>query len=179
MVYNANTETWDFDDGEKFTLRHMAHGDAIKEQKFVRKLSVESRYLRFHGSIKELNKEDLERFTNPDPLNEEALIMLRKGESLEEEIGVARFIIDPDNEGCEFAIVVADEWQNRGLGAKLMNALINHAQARGLRRIYGSVLKDNAGMLQFIKGLGFEETIDPDDSSLILVTKYLKDSSGS
>lgn len=178
MVDNANTGKWDFDDGEKFLLRHMAHGDAIKEQKFVRKLSVESRYLRFHGSIKELNKEDLERFTNPDPLKEEVLIMIHKGESLEEEIGVARFIIDPDDEGCEFAIVVADEWQNLGLGAKLMKSLINHAQARGLKRIYGSVLKDNPGMLQLAKGLGFEETTDPDDSSLILVTKYLKDSSG-
>lgn len=178
MVDKANTETWNFDDDERFLLRHMAHGDAIKEQKFVRKLSVESRYLRFHGSIKELNKEDLERFTNPDPMNEEALIMLYKGESLDEEIGVARFIIDPDEEGCEFAIVVADEWQHRGLGAKLMKALINHAQARRLKRIYGSVLKDNPGMIRFIKGLGFEETIDPDDSSLILVTKHLRDSLG-
>jgi len=174
MVENTNTETWTLDDGEKFTLRHIAHGDAIIEQKFVRKLSVESRYLRFHGSIKELNKEDLERFTNPDPLDEEALIILHQGETSQEEIGVARFIIDPDGEGCEFAIVVADEWQNCGLGAKLMKALINHAQARGIKRIYGSVLKDNPGMLQFANGLGFEETIDPDDSSLIMVTKYLR-----
>lgn len=177
MIDNTNTETWTLDDGEKLTLRHMAHGDAIKEQNFVRKLSVESRYLRFHGSIKELNKDDLERFTNPDPLDEEALIILHQVESSQEEIGVARFIIDPDGEGCEFAIVVADEWQHRGLGAKLMKSLINHAQARGLKRIYGSVLKDNPGMLRFINGLGFEETIDPDDPSLIMVTKYLNVSS--
>jgi len=175
MVDNANTETWTLADGKELTLRRIAHGDAVIEQKFVRKLSVESRYLRFHGSIKELNKEDLERYTNPDPLNAEALIILYKGESTEEEIGVARFIIDPDGEGCEFAIVIADEWQNRGLGAKLMKALINHAQDRGLKRIHGSVLRDNPNMLQFVKGLGFEETSDPDDSSLILVTKYLKD----
>lgn len=173
MADDANTETWTLDDGKKLTLRHIAHGDAIIEQKFVRKLSVESRYLRFHGSIIELNKEDLKRFTNPDPLNAEALIIVHKGETAEEEIGVARFIIDPGGEGCEFAIVVADEWQNRGIGAKLMNALISRAKSRGLKRIYGSVLKNNPGMLQFIKGLGFKETTDPDDPSLILVTKYL------
>jgi acetyltransferase len=174
MVEDANTETWTLDDGKKLTLRHIAHGDAIIEQTFVRKLSVQSRYLRFHGSIKELTKKDLETFTNPDPLNAEALIIVYKGE-IEEEIGVARFIIDPDGKSCEFAIVVADEWQERGLGAKLMKALISHAQSRGIKRIHGSVLKNNPGMLQFVKGLGFEETADPDDSSVMLITKYLRD----
>ena len=65
MVDNTDTEIWTLDDGKKITLRHIVPGDAIKEQKFVRKLSVRSRYLRFHGSIKELNKKDLETFTNP------------------------------------------------------------------------------------------------------------------
>ena len=55
MVEDANTETWTLDDGKKLTLRHIARGDAIIEQTFVRKLSIQSSYLRFHGSIKELN----------------------------------------------------------------------------------------------------------------------------
>lgn len=175
MVDDTNTETWTLDDGKKVTLRHIAPGDAIIEQAFVRKLSVQSRYLRFHGSIKELNKKDLETMTNPDPLNAEALIILYKGEINEEEIGVARFIIDSDGKSCEFAIVVADEWQKRGLGTKLMKALISHAQSRGIKRIQGSVLNDNPGMLRFVKGFGFEETTDPDDSSVVLVVKYLSD----
>ena len=175
MVDDANTETWTLDDGKKLTLRHITHGDAIIEQKFVRKLSVQSRYLRFHGSIKELNNKDLETFMNPDPLNEVALIILYKGEINEVEIGVARFIIDSGGKSCEFAIVVADEWQKRGLETKLMKALISHAQSRGITRIHGSVLKENSGMLQFVKGLGFEETTGPDDPSVVLVTKYLRD----
>ena len=173
MVDNPNTEIWTLDDGKKLTLRHIAHSDAIIEQTFVRKLSVQSRYLRFHGSIKELNKKDLEMFTNPAPLNAEALIILYKGEINEEEIGVARFIIDPDGKSCEFAIVVADEWQKRGIGAKLLTSLIKHAQSRGIKRIYGSVLENNSGMRQFVKGLGFEETKVPDDDSDLLVIKNL------
>ncbi len=175
MIDNIDTEIWTLDDGEKITLRHIAPGDAMIEQTFVRNLSVRSRYLRFHGSIKELDKKELKTFTNPDPLNEEALIILHKGEIKEEEIGVARFMIDSDGKSCEFAIVVADEWQNRGLGAKLMKALISHAHARGIKRIHGSVLKSNPAMLQFVKRLGFEETTDPNDSSLMLVSKYLRD----
>ena len=175
MGDDTNTETWTLDDGKKLTLRHIAPGDDIIEQAFVRKLSVQSRYLRFHGTIKELNKKDLKKLTNPDPLNAEALIILYKGEINEEEIGVARFVIDSDGKSCEFAIVVADEWQKRGLGTKLMKALISHAQSRGIKRIQGSVLNDNSGMLQFVKGLGFEETTDPDDSSVVLVIKDLRD----
>jgi acetyltransferase len=79
MVYDASIQTWTLDDGKKLSLRHIAPADAIKEQAFVRKLSTQSRYFRFHGSIKELNKKDLEKFTNPDPLNTEALIILYKG----------------------------------------------------------------------------------------------------
>lgn len=173
MAYDADVETWTLDDGTKLSLRHILPGDAVKEQAFVRKLSSQSRYFRFHGSIKELNKKDLETFTNPDPLNTEALIILYNGGTIEEEIGVARFIIDADGKSCEFAIVVADEWQKRGLGAKLMKALIKHAESRGLKRIYGLVLENNPGMRQLAKGLGFEETKFADDYSELMVTKNL------
>jgi len=173
MVNDAGMETWTLDDGTKLSLRHIVPGDTVKEQAFVRKLSTQSRYFRFHGSIKELNPDDLETFTHPDPLDTEALIILYNGGKIEEEIGVARFMIDPDTISCEFAIVVADEWQKRGLGARLMKALIKHAQSRGIKRIHGSVMESNSGMRQFVKGLGFAETIDPDDNSVVLVTKNL------
>lgn len=177
MAEDANAETWTLDNGKKLTLRHITPGDAVIEQAFVRKLSAQSRYMRFHGTIKELNKKDLAMFTNPDPLNAEALIILYKGEKDEEEVGVARFVIDPDGNGCEFAVVVADEWQERGLGEKLMQALISHANLRGIKRIHGSVLKNNSDMLQFVKGLGFEVTADPEDSSVLMANKYLSDQS--
>jgi len=173
MAYDASMEKWTLDDGQELSLRHITPDDAVREQSFVRKLSAESRYFRFHGSIKELNKKDLEKFTNPDPLNTEALIILHKGETDEEEIAVARFMMDADGKSCEFAVVVADEWQRRGIGAKLLTSLIEHAQSRGIKRIYGSVLEDNSGMRQFVKGLGFEETRDPDDHSDLLVMKNI------
>ena len=173
MVYDASIETWTLADGKKLSLRHIAPGDAVREQAFVRKLSAQARYFRFHGSIKELNKKDLEKFTNPDPLNTEALIILYKGEINEEEIAVARFIIDADGKSCEFAIVVADEWQKHGIGAKLLTSLIKHAQSRGIKQIHGSVLEENSGMRQFVKGLGFDETKAPGDDSELLVIKNI------
>jgi acetyltransferase len=167
--------TWTLADGEKLTLRHIAPTDAAREQAFVRGLSPQSSYLRFHGTIKDLSKKDLEEFTNPDSRNAVALIVLCSGETGEEEIGVARYVIDPDGANCEFAIVVADAWQKRGIGTRLMNALIKHLQASGVKRISGSVLKGNSAMREFVKQLGFAETNIPDDPSILLVTKHLTD----
>jgi acetyltransferase len=165
--------TWTLDDGTELTLRHIAPTDADREQAFVHGLSAQSSYLRFHGTIKELSKKELKTFTEPDSRNAVALIVLHSGETGEEEIGVARYVIDPDRADCEFAIVVADAWQKRGIGTRLMNALISHLQASGIKQISGSVLKSNSAMLKFIKQMGFEETSIPDDPSTVLLTKHL------
>ncbi len=165
--------TWMLADGTKLLLRHIAPTDAAKEQAFVHGLSVQSSYLRFHGTLKNLSKKELKNFTEPDSRNAVALIVLHSGESGEEEIGVARYVIDPDRANCEFAIVVADAWQKRGIGKRLMHALINHLQASGIKKISGSVLKSNSAMLKFIKQLGFAETTIADDLTTVLVTKQL------
>ena len=173
MSHDDSTETWTLADGERLTLRHIAPTDAVKEQAFVHGLSPESSYLRFHGTIKDLSKKDLKKFTEPESRNAVAMIVLHIGETGEEEIGVARYVIDPDGANCEFAIVVADTWQKRGIGTRLMNSLIKHLQASGVKRISGSVLKRNSAMLKFIKQMGFTETDDPDDPLTLLVTKHL------
>ena len=167
--------TWTLDDGQTLTLRHIAPADVVKEQAFVRGLSPQSSYLRFQGTIKELSKKDLKKFTDPDSRNAVALIVMHRGETGEEEIGVARYVIDPDGANCEFAIVVADVWQKRGIGTRLMNALIRHLQVSEIKRISGYVLKKNPAMREFIKQLGFAETNIPDDQSILLVTKHLMD----
>src|SRR5450759_626455 len=168
-------ETWTLDDGSMLTLHHIAPGDAAREQAFVRGLSTQSSYLRFHGTIKELIKKDLKKFTDPDSGNTVALIVVHDGATGEEEIGVARYVIDTDGKNCEFAVVVADDWQKRGIGTRLMNALIRHLQVSGVKQISGYVIKRNSAMRKFIKQMGFTETNIPDDSSMLLVTRHLLD----
>jgi acetyltransferase len=165
--------TWTLADGTKLTLRHIGSADAAREQTFVQGLSRQSSYLRFHGTIKDLSKKDLKEYTEPDARNAVALIVLHNGEKGEEEIGVARYVIDPDRMNCEFAIVVADAWQKRGIGTRLMNALISHLQVSGVKQISGSVIKSNSAMRRFMKQMAFEETNIPDDPSTLLVTKHL------
>jgi acetyltransferase len=173
MSQDDSEGIWTLADGTKLTLRHIASADAAREQAFVHGLSAQSSYLRFHGTLKDLSKKDLKKYTEPDSRNEVALIVLHSGEKVEEEIGVARYVIDPDRANCEFAIVVADAWQKRGIGTRLMKALISHLQVSGVKQISGSVIKSNSGMRKFISQMGFAETNITDDSSTLLVTKYL------
>jgi acetyltransferase len=74
------------------------------------------------------------------------------GETL---IGVARYVLERNNESAEFAIVVADSWHGRGIGSRLLAKLIDVARRRGLKRLYGDILATNRPMLELARKLGF------------------------
>jgi acetyltransferase len=111
----------------------------------------------------------LVRFTQIDYDREMAFIAVTRDEGREVQIGVARYVEDASGESCEFAVVVADAYQGKGLGSQLMGALIETARARGLRRMEGEVLSENAGMLTMVRHLGFGEHPHPEDPNLRLV----------
>lgn len=55
----------------------------------------------------------------------------------------ARSIANPDGVSGEFAIVVADEWQHKGIGSRFMGVLIETAQRRGFKRMEGKMPTEN------------------------------------
>jgi acetyltransferase len=173
MTHNVYEGNWTLADGEKLTIRHTAPADAEREQTFVQELSRESSYRRFHGTKKDLGMKELKEFTQPDKRNAVAIIVLVSTEKGEEEIGEARYVINPEWTNGEFAIVVADKWQKRGIGTRLMNALITHLKVCGVEQISGSVIKSNMAMRKLMKQMGFEEINDPDDPSTLIVRKKI------
>lgn len=147
---------WRAADGTRLRVRPMVPGDAAREEAFVRALSPRSRQLRFMSGVRELSPHQLQRFTHPDPARELALVALRQAPDRPDElVAVARFALDAAGDSCEFAIVVADGWQRRGLGRHLMARLIEAATARGLCVMWGRVSADNHGMLALARSLGF------------------------
>jgi acetyltransferase len=162
-------------DGTQVIIRPIAPQDAEREQAFVRGLSPESRYFRFMNTLSELSPQLLERFTHPDAQREIALVALNGAQEtdLSEQIAVARCVlVDADGPG-EFAIVVADRFQARGLGHLLMRELVDCARARGWPRIEGLVLWNNTDMLELMRTLGFVITPSPDDAHLRVATLVL------
>ena len=150
-------------DGAEVTLRPIRPEDAVREQAFVHALSNEARYFRFHDSLRDLTPRMLAHFTDIDYHDHLALIAVNEAESPPLQIAVCRYIVDPDGQACEFAIVVADAWQGRGLAMLLMEALMAAARARGVRRMYGDVLASNHKMLALTGRLGFTSRRHPED----------------
>jgi acetyltransferase len=161
-------------DGTLVSIRPIAPEDAQREQAFVRGLSPESRYFRFMNTIRELSPEMLEGATHPDPAREVALVALIHEAPEPRQIGVARCVrADPQADSAEFAIVVADQWQGKGLGSLLMLELIGAARSRGVRRLEGWVLATNHAMLELMRSLGFEIGSTPDDARMRQVVKAI------
>lgn len=151
-------------DGRSVRLRPIRPEDAAMERAFVAALSPASRYFRFMGSVRELTSAMLARFTQIDYDREMAFIATTRENGDEVEIGVARYVTNPDGESCEFAVTVADPWQRRGLGTGLMRALMERAVACGLRRMRGEILAANTGMTVLAERLGFLVRRHPDAS---------------
>ena len=79
---------------------------------------------------------------------------------------LVRYATSPDGESCEFAIVVAEDWQHRGLARRLMGVLIETARDRGLHSMNGLFLSNNDRMLKFVQSLGFVLHNDPEDNTV-------------
>jgi acetyltransferase len=156
----------DLPDGTSLRLRPIRPEDAQLEQRFVRNLSLESRYFRFHQGLLELTPEMLVRFTQIDYDREMAFVAMVAAEEGDDEIGVARYVATPDGQSCEFALVVADAYHGRGVGTALMHALIGAARDNGLREMTGEVLTENHTMLELVRNLGFRVEAHETDATL-------------
>jgi len=160
-------------DGTALTIRPIRAEDAQSEQDFVRKLSPQSRQMRFMGSVKELSQDMLVQFTQIDYSREMALIATTVGGGREIQHGVARYSINPDDTSCEFAIVVSDDLQHQGIGTRLMQALMDAAREQGIARMEGTVLARNSGMLQLMKDIGFSQKRELNDAGVYNVECWL------
>ncbi len=162
-----------FKDGVRWTIRPIRPEDADSLQRFIRELSERSRYMRFVSMMRELTPRMLARYTQVDYHRELALVATifapnpaHRGYPQEVIIGLAHYLRHPDSRAAEYALVIGDQWQRRGLGAQLMCTLIEAARAQGLSYIDGVVLAENRPMLALMTSLGFQVDSDVSDSTL-------------
>jgi acetyltransferase len=159
-------------DGTVLHVRPIRPEDADLERAFVNGLSEQTRYYRFFYRIAELTPAMLARFTQVDYDRELALVAIvaPDADGPQAFVGVARYIANPDRVSAEFAVVVADAWQHRGVGRVLMRGLIVCARRRGLERLEGTILRANDPMHAFVRSLGFSIADDPDDATQVIAT---------
>ena len=115
------------------------------------RLSPESRYRRFFAPVAHLSERDLDLLTRVDHHDHEALVALVPATG--EGIGVARYV-RTGADVAEPAIVVLDDWQGRGVGTRLLDALVERARDEGVRRFEALVLAYNAEAIHLLSSLG-------------------------
>ena len=161
-------DVWHLPGGRRVTVRPVLPQDAELEQAMVRALSPASRYQRFFSPIRELPQGWLERLTQIDYRQQQALIAETFVGEQAVAVAEARYVVDATGREAEFAVVVADDWRHLGLARRLLQALLRAAAEAGLQRMVGDVLATNQAMLSLARSLGFDVVRHPDGGAQVL-----------
>jgi len=138
-------------DGTPVDVRPIRPEGADALRRAFDRLGPESRYRRFMAAVPRLSESSIRYFTQVDHHDHEALVALEPGTG--EGVGVARYVrTAPDT--AEAAVTVADDWQARGAGTLLLDALAARAREEGVAHFTASMLATNHEMLDLFRKLG-------------------------
>jgi acetyltransferase len=140
-------------------VRPIRPEDALLLSELFDTLSPQSIYYRFFFPMKKLSQEMMARFTQIDYDREIALVAISESGFEEKMLGAARVILQQNMKDAEFAVLVGDPWQGKGIGAQLLQTCLDIARERHLQNIWGVALAKNTGMLALGRKLNF--TIHP------------------
>jgi len=156
------SEQWRTRDGWMVTIRAIGPGDEARWTAFVEGLSPATRYKRGGTRLEALTPALAHQRVTLDLEREFALVAVASNGDASPIVGVAR-CQRHDHERWEFMLVVADKWQRRGVGRRLMSAVDGEISRRGAPTLEGLVLATNRGMLDFVQRLGFR--VEPSEIS--------------
>ncbi|MEB0047535.1 MULTISPECIES: GNAT family N-acetyltransferase [unclassified Pseudomonas] len=159
-------------DGRHILIRPLEEKDRDREYAFIKRLSAESRHMRFLAQVNEPGTALLNQLMDTDNKQRTAYIALVHENGQLIEIGISRYAATGEHE-CECAVTVADDWNHLGLGTALMEHLIKAARQNGFRQMYSVDASSNGPMRELAKALGFETHNDPDDSRQVIHRFFL------
>ena len=141
--------------GEHIVIRRAKPKDKALYWDFLRDVTAEDLRLRFFAHIGELTAAEADKLGHLDHSHE--MVFLALDERTGQMLGLVRLKDELDEQTSEFAILVRSRLKGHGVGWLLMQRVIEYAKEKGLRRVYGDVLAENASMLQMAAELGFHE----------------------
>jgi acetyltransferase len=147
-------------DGESFTIRPIRPEDEPKMVEFHRTLSEKSVYLRYFQAFNLSQRVEHERLTRISFIDYDRTMALvaehtNKETGEGEIVAVGRLTKAPGRNEGEFALLVSDPFQRRGLGVELLSRLLAIGRDEGLERIVAYMLSENRGMRHICEKLGF------------------------
>jgi acetyltransferase len=160
---NQYTESFRLRNGEEVTVRAIRPEDEPLIIDLHGRHSERTIRMRFFSLVKTLSRESLIRLCHLDYDREMALAAVQTKGGKSSILGVSRYYLHPETGAAEFALVVGDSHQRQGLGRHLLTRLIEIAKGRGVRRLQGPVLRENAPMLALTASLGFGPPVSVDN----------------
>ena len=144
-------------DKTKILLRPIKPEDEYLWLDMFKSFSQQSVRFRFFRMIKEADHAMRVRYCNIDYDREMGIVAEIEENGVKRFLGVTRIILPPgETDEAEFALIVADKWQRRGLGSEFLDFTFEIAKKKGVKRIVGEVLKDNTPMISLCKEKGFD-----------------------
>jgi acetyltransferase len=132
----------------------------------LRSCSRESLYQRFRYVFHWETHEVASRYCFIDYDREMAIVAEYSEDGKKKLLGVGRMVADPDHVTAEYAILVKDTWQNRGVGGLITDYCFDVAKQWGVKRIIAQTSSDNPRMVSIFEKRGFE--IIPDESGSVI-----------
>ena len=158
-------------DGTPILLRSICPEDEPLMIRFHETLSDESVYFRYfeHLSLQERTRHArLARICFIDHDREAAVVAVHDDPATGQSaiVGVGRLIKFHGRAAAEFAVVVSDRWQRRGLGTMLLQKLVQIGREERLGLIQGTILGGNSAMCRLCERVGFKVRPRPDAAEL-------------
>lgn len=139
--------------GDEISVRAVRPDDARRIADMVERSAPRDILFRFGSPMRRLPESLAQRLAGIDLSRDMAFVAEADGEIL----GVARMAREPDDISAEVAIMVRSDAQHHGLGRLLLERLMDHAQAHGVRHLWGLVRQDNALVLMLAREAGFSQ----------------------
>jgi acetyltransferase len=159
-------------DGTPITLRPIKPEDEPLWLALLASCSRESIYSRFRYFFFWQSHEVASRYCYID-YDRELAIVAETGEGAERRIvGIGRLAAEPGRDSAEYAVLVQDAWQDKGLGGLLTDYCLGIAKQWGVRTVTAITTTDNPRMVAVFEKRGFRIVNDL-ESSLVEVSKEL------
>lgn len=134
--------------GDTPTFRSVFSGDKQSLTDFYNTLSIETKLLRFGCNSENYS----EQICSRDDKQNVTIVIHDQNNKI---IGVGELIKATNGENAaELALVIADGFQRRGLGNKLLDKLIQKAHDKKFERITGQIEERNDKMITMVKKRG-------------------------
>ncbi|HVX62744.1 MAG TPA: bifunctional acetate--CoA ligase family protein/GNAT family N-acetyltransferase [Pirellulales bacterium] len=142
-------------DGTRVLMRPIKPEDEPLWHELLACCSPETISSRFRYMLKQTTHEMATRFCFLDYDRELAIVAELEHEGKKRLAGVVRLAADPDHLEAEYAVLVADPWQNRGLGSLLTDYCLEIARDWKIRKVFAETSPANTRMLSIFKRRGF------------------------